>query len=250
MKKIISKILLFVIIFALMAVPALASNDTMFSNSANISSVDIIENGTIKTVCVSITDIDYEASSLRLIVNAVDTQTDKIVETSTDVVDVNKNTKEVELEASVNVDEGCTLEYYIVDATGASLRNSAPSEITGFKPFSTTLGVRVEWDEIQDDFGAECIVYKDGQEIGTTTNNIFWDCDVVSNKTYQYAVKAVDGAGCETSLTESKSAGLYIPSYINCGNTEDARGCKLNGNYTSGRRKFSLISQNILQNTS
>ena len=54
----------------------------------------------------------------------------------TDVVDVNKNTKEVELEASVNVDEGCTLEYYIVDATGASLRNSAPSEITGFKPFS------------------------------------------------------------------------------------------------------------------
>ncbi len=105
--------------------------------------------------------------------------------------------------------ESAALTVTISDGDGSdpSEDNGIPTAPTNLSISGTSLSVILSWDASSDDIGVEGYkIYRDGVEIGTTTDTSYTDDTIRKAGTYIYTVKAYDAEG---NLSEA-SGGFYL----------------------------------------
>ncbi|MGB8455797.1 MAG: hypothetical protein WCD89_26210 [Anaerocolumna sp.] len=105
--------------------------------------------------------------------------------------------------------ESAALTVTISDGDGSdpSGNNGIPTAPTNLSISGTSLSVILSWDASSDDVGVEGYkIYRDGVEIGTTTDTSYTDDTITKAGTYLYTVKAYDAEG---NLSEA-SGGFYL----------------------------------------
>ncbi len=112
--------------------------------------------------------------------------------------------------------EGTKVKYFLWDANGVSLVNTAPTDITDFSAANRVRGIRLNWSDSKDDNNAikYYAVYRDNgaEPLAIVTEATYLDTTAERNVTYEYKVVPVDANHLE-SKSNTSSAFTNIDMY-------------------------------------
>ena len=180
---------------------------------------DITKDGNKNTVTFNLTNAGNLAGKyINLILNAVDNTTGGIADKTVKKVKVTGD--DVLISASVEVEPGQQLKYFLTDEKGASLYNTKPLAIENFKGSSKINGAGFFSDYAKDDyFINEYVIYdKQGNEIMRTQENSFVVEGISLGETFECSVEGFDHEGYSTGRTSYDKASLFVPSYSDLSN--------------------------------
>ena len=196
MKQIYNKkpIMAFVRILSFCIAFVMCISSVSFAKSYTSDGAVVQTNGKNATVTVNLTNIDgYDEIMLFAVAQS---KTTSVINTiQTDKKSVGED-KAVTLTATVEINDDEQLKYYVLDQTGASLNNTAPTAPSNLTASATMNSATISWEHSKDDNGkVEYVIYNGNNEVGRTSNPTYTINDLVKNKNYTFTVEPVDKMG-------------------------------------------------------
>jgi len=196
MKQIYNKkpIMAFVRILSFCIAFVMCISSVSFAKSYTSDGAVVQANGKNATVTVNLTNIDgYDEIMLFAVAQS---KTTSVINTiQTDKKSVGED-KAVTLTATAEINDDEQLKYYVLDQTGASLNNTAPTAPSNLTASATINSATISWEHSKDDNGkVEYVIYNGNNEVGRTSNPTYTINDLVKNKNYTFTVEPVDKMG-------------------------------------------------------
>ena len=149
-------------------------NLTANAISYKSSGIKVVNNGSVATVSMELTDIE-DISMVQLLAVAKNKITGAVEAVSIDTDNLSEGS--AALEAVIELSDNAELSYDLIDQNGGSLMNMAPHEIDNYSVASMVNSVKITWNPVTDDMGAvEYIIYRDGVEMTRTNEAEYYIC--------------------------------------------------------------------------
>ena len=191
----------------------------VFSNVSDVenSVIAVEENGVIKATL----KVKYPAKTgtLNFVAVSVNSSTGEIVNRAVDTEVITGQNKYSTITFEIeNFSKGGadTVEYYLIDDNFVSYENTAPLAVTELKASDKVKGVSLQWQIPHDDNNAldHYKIYRNGELIGSSKTNEYFDASAAKGENYEYKVLAVDTTDNESDTAAVDAASTQEMYYI------------------------------------